>query len=83
MNIQTEYVNPAIPLRTCDWVAIEVDLFDEETGQPSCYARTEEEAIAGLMGKLGATCEDVAYELAGRGFSDAQIAKVMNEGVPA
>lgn len=81
MNIQTQHIHPPIPIRTCDWVAIETDLFDDETGQPSCYARTEEEAIAGLMGMLGATCEDVAYELAGRGFSDWQIAKVMNTEV--
>jgi hypothetical protein len=81
MNIQTEFINPPIPVRKFDWTAIDVDSYDEETGEPTGYGQTEEAAIAHLMGKLGATCEDVAYELAGRGFSDAQIAKVMNEGV--
>lgn len=83
MNIQTEFVNPPIPNRNFDWRAIDVDTYDEETGKPAGYGRTEQAAIADLMGQLGATCEEVAYELAGRGFSDYQIAKIMNEGATA
>lgn len=78
MNIQTEFVHPPVPSRQFDWRAIDTDTYDAETGNPAGYGATEEMAIANLMGQLGATCTEVAYELAGRGFSDAQIAKVMN-----
>jgi hypothetical protein len=78
MNIQTEFVNPPIPSRKHDWRAIDTETYDAETGKPCGWGETEEMAIADLMGQQGATCEQVAYELVGRGFSDAQIAKVMN-----
>jgi len=81
MNIQTEFVNPPIPVRRYDWTAIDVDTYDEETGKPAGYGVSEEFAIADLMGQLGASCTDIAEELAGRGFTDAQIAKVMNTEV--
>jgi hypothetical protein len=75
MNIVTSNVNPPIASRRFDWVATTTS-YDE--GDAIGYAPTEQGAIAALMGQLGATCEEVANELARRGFSDGQISKLMN-----
>jgi hypothetical protein len=77
MNIKTYFDNPPIPNRNYDWSAVDTDSYDGE-GCPCGRGPTEQDAIANLMDQFGATCEEVAYELAGRGFSDWQIAKVMN-----
>lgn len=80
MNIQTYFDNPPIPSREFDWSAIDVDSYDGE-GCPCGRGSTPQAAIADLMGQFGATCEDVAEELIGRGFSDYQVAKIMNSEV--
>jgi len=76
MNIQTQFINPPVPKRDFDWCAVDAEKFDDEGG-PIGYGRTEQEAIAVLMGKLGATCEAVAEELVGRGFTDSEVAEIM------
>jgi hypothetical protein len=75
MNIITSNVTPPIASRRFDWVAT-TESYEE--GEAIGYAPTEHGAIAALMGQLGATCEEVADELAKRGFSDGQISKLMN-----
>jgi hypothetical protein len=74
--IITSQQNPPIPSRRFDWAAVQ-EGYDE--GDAVGYGPTEQAAIACLMGQLGATCEEVANELAKRGFSNAQISKLMNE----
>lgn len=78
MNIQTELVNPPVTSRKYDWGAVDADTYSGDETEFVGRGPTEEAAIADLMGHMGATCEEVAYELVGRGFSDGQIAKVMN-----
>ena len=50
MKIRTDYWAKPIPIRNCDWTAV-----DDETYEPGCpigYGATEEEAIADLMQEL-------------------------------
>ena len=81
MNIQTSFDHPPIPSRKYDWSAVDANTYSGDETEAVGRGATEEAAIASLMGQMGATCEEVAYELAGRGFTDAQIAKVMNTEV--
>jgi hypothetical protein len=76
MNIQTTYEHPPIPTTKFDWSAVDSNTYDGDG--PIGRGPTEEAAIANLMGMLGATCTEVAEELIGRGFSNGQVAKVMN-----
>lgn len=78
MNITTHFVNPPIPKREFDWCAVDADTFDDEGGHIG-YGKSEQAAIANLMGRHGATCEQVAEELIGRGFSDWEVAELMNK----
>ena len=50
MKIKTEFVYPPIPIRNCDWSAIDDDTYDE--GAPIGRGRTEQEAVADLMEQL-------------------------------
>lgn len=50
MKIRTDHVYPPIPLRDCDWSAVDADNY--EGGDPIGWGPTEEEAIADLMEKL-------------------------------
>jgi hypothetical protein len=50
MNIQTTFVNPPIPLRCCDWSAIDADTYDGDG--PIGRGATEQEAIDDLMEQL-------------------------------
>lgn len=48
MNIKTSYAITPIPLRCCDWSAIDDDTYDGE-GSPIGYGATEQEAIDDLL----------------------------------
>ena len=74
MNIQTFYEHPPTKHAPFDWTAIDVDGDRSVIG----HGHTKQEAIGDLMGKCGATCEEVAAELVGRGFSNYQVARVMD-----
>ena len=50
MNIRTDYVHPPIPLRDCDWSAVDADNY--EGGDPIGWGRTEAEAIADLLEQI-------------------------------
>lgn len=49
MKIITEYVNPPIPIRYCDWSAVTDDY---EPGDPIGRGETEQEAINDLLEQL-------------------------------
>jgi hypothetical protein len=51
MKISTQYIYPPIPIRDFDWSAIDNDTY--EPGCPQGFGRTEEEAIADLLQKIG------------------------------
>ena len=51
MKIRTTFVYPPIPIRSCDWIAVDDDTYDGE-GCPIGSGATEAEAIADLMEKL-------------------------------
>jgi hypothetical protein len=48
MNIKTNYAPTPIPLRCCDWSAIDDNTYDGE-GCPIGYGATEQEAIDDLL----------------------------------
>lgn len=76
MNIQTEYVSTAGL-----WCAIDEDTYDgaEDAGyQPHGWAKSRLMAIALLLKDMKKTSEEAAEELIGRGFTDWQVAQVMN-----
>ncbi len=50
MKIVTDYWAKPIPVRNCDWMAVDDDTYDGEG--PVGFGATEEEAIADLMEKL-------------------------------
>lgn len=75
MNIQTFYEHPPTRYAPFDWIAVDSEGDQTVIGR----GHTKQDAIANLMGRMGATCDDVAYELAGRGFSNYQIALVMDK----
>ncbi len=75
MNVLTHYIAPPVPTRVYDWMAVSDD-FDE--GDPTGYGPTELAAIADLMTKQGATCEQVAQVLANHGYSEKEVSKLMN-----
>ena len=52
MKIRTENVNPPIPIRSCDWSAVDDDTYDGP-GSPIGRGATEAEAIADLKQQLG------------------------------
>ena len=49
-KIKTFYDPPPIPMRCCDWAAIDDDTYDIDS--PTGYGATEQEAIDDLMWKL-------------------------------
>lgn len=49
-TIHTRYINPPIPIRTCDW---EATFDDYEPGQPIGHGATELEAITDLFMERG------------------------------
>jgi hypothetical protein len=51
MEIVTEYVYPPIPIRCCDWSAIDRDTYEGE-GCPIGWGASEEEAIADLLEQI-------------------------------
>lgn len=76
MNLTTHFIKQPMP-KNDFWAAIDSDNFDDEGGHIG-YGKTEQAAIANLMGRMHATCEAVAEELIGRGFSDWEVAELMN-----
>jgi len=50
MRIITSYDPPPIPMRCCDWSAIDDDTYDYD--QPVGYGATEQEAIDDLLDKI-------------------------------
>jgi len=50
-NIKTHYEPPPIPVRNCDWTAIDDDTYDGP-GCPVGWGATEQEAIDDLIEKL-------------------------------
>lgn len=50
MKIRTSFDYPPIPLRNCDWSAIDDDTY--EPGCPIGHGATEQEAIADLLMQL-------------------------------
>lgn len=50
-KIRTTYVYPPIPIRDFDWSAIDDDTYDGP-GSPIGTGRTEQDAIADLMGQI-------------------------------
>lgn len=50
MKIVTSYDPPPIPMRCCDWSAIDDDTYDYD--QPVGYGKTEQEAIDDLLSKI-------------------------------
>lgn len=54
MKIRTEYWAKPIPIRCCDWVAIDSDTYDgaPDAHCPVGYGETEEEAIGDLLCQL-------------------------------
>jgi hypothetical protein len=51
MRIKTFYDPPPIPIRGCDWQAIDDETYDGE-GYPIGYGATEQEAIDDLLSKI-------------------------------
>lgn len=52
MKIKTYYDPPPIPLRNCDWVAIDDETYDGQPSDPIGHGATEQEAIADLLEQL-------------------------------
>ncbi len=58
------------------WAAVTSDY---QQGGTVGHGATKEDAIADLMRQMGSTCEQVANELVCHGFSDAQVAQLMEK----
>lgn len=52
MRIVTYYDPKPIPLRNCDWIAVDDETYGGEPSDPIGYGATEEEAIADLLEQL-------------------------------
>jgi hypothetical protein len=50
MKIETHFVHPPIPVRSCDWSAIDSETYNGP-GSPIGRGATEAEAIADLQGQ--------------------------------
>ena len=53
MKIITSYDPPPIPMRGCDWSAVDDDTYDGD-GCPVGYGETEREAIEDLLNQIEA-----------------------------
>ena len=51
MKIRTTYIYPPIPIRDCDWAAVDDDTYDGP-GCPIGTGATEQEAIADLLQQI-------------------------------
>jgi hypothetical protein len=51
MRIRTSHIYPPIPLRNCDWSAVDDQTYDGP-GCPVGYGATEQEAIDDLMAQI-------------------------------
>lgn len=52
MKIRTDFINPPIPIRSCDWCAFDDDTY--EAGELIGFGATEEAAIADLKEQMEA-----------------------------
>jgi hypothetical protein len=54
MRVRTEYDPPPIPVRSCDWSAVDDDTYDGAPDQhsPVGYGATEQAAIEDLLAQL-------------------------------
>jgi hypothetical protein len=67
MRIKTNFENPPIPVRSCDWSAVDDDTYGGDPRDPIGRGSTEIKAIRDLLDQI----EDRADEL-GHGITTAQ-----------
>jgi len=51
-DIRTYYDPPPIPIRGCDWCAIDYSTYGGDEGDPIGFGETEQEAVAELVERL-------------------------------